>query len=105
MPENIIKIFTDGACKGNPGLGGWGALIIEDVKETEIYGGNFNTTNNQMELKATIEALNFFKDPKIIEIYTDSKYVKDGITEWIINWKKMVGKMLQKNQLKIQIYG
>jgi ribonuclease HI len=100
MSENIIKIFTDGACKGNPGLGGWGALIIEDVKETEIYGGNFNTTNNQMELKATIEALNFFKDPKIIELYTDSKYVKDGITEWIINWKKNGWKNASKKPVK-----
>ena len=88
MSENTIKIFTDGACKGNPGLGGWGALIIENGEEKEIYGGSFNTTNNKMELTATIEALKFYKDPKTIELYTDSKYVKDGITEWIINWKK-----------------
>ena len=105
MSENTIKIFTDGACKGNPGLGGWGALIIEDGEEKEIYGGSLNTTNNKMELTATIEALKFFKDPKIIELYTDSKYVKDGITKWIINWKKMAGKMPQRNQLKTQNYG
>ena len=80
MSENTIKIFTDGACKGNPGLGGWGALIIENGEEKEIYGGSFNTTNNKMELTATIEALKFYKDPKSIELYTDSKYVKDGIT-------------------------
>ena len=80
MSENTIKIFTDGACKGNPGSGGWGALIIENGEEKEIYGGSFNTTNNKMELTATIEALKFYKDPKTIELYTDSKYVKDGIT-------------------------
>ena len=105
MSKNTIKIFTDGACKGNPGLGGWGALIIENGEETEIYGGSFSTTNNKMELTATIEALKYFKDSKIIELYTDSKYVKNGITEWINNWKKMVGKMLQKNLLKTQSFG
>ena len=87
MSENTIKIFTDGACKGNPGLGGWGALIIENGEEKEIYGGSFNTTNNKMELTATIEALKFYKEPKTIELYTDSKYVKDGITDWIKKWK------------------
>ncbi|MFL2733521.1 MAG: ribonuclease HI [Gammaproteobacteria bacterium] len=87
MSENIIKIFTDGACKGNPGIGGWGALIIENSLETEIFGGSLNTTNNQMELKATIKALEFFSEPKEIELYTDSKYVKDGITDWINKWK------------------
>ena len=90
MSENIIKIFTDGACKGNPGLGGWGALIIEDGEEKEIYGGSFNTTNNKMELTATIEALKFFKDPKIIELYTDSKYVVDSIEKkWLFKWEKI----------------
>lgn len=87
MSENIIKIFTDGACKGNPGIGGWGVLIIENSLETEIFGGSLNTTNNQMELKATIKALEFFSEPKEIELYTDSKYVKDGITDWINKWK------------------
>lgn len=87
MSENIIKIFTDGACKGNPGIGGWGALIIENSLETEIFGGSLNTTNNQMELKATIKALEFFSEPKEIKLYTDSKYVKDGITDWINKWK------------------
>ena len=100
MSENIIKIFTDGACKGNPGLGGWGALIVEDGKEKEIYGGSFNTTNNKMELTATIEALKFFKDPKIIELYTDSKYVKDGINDWINNWKINGWKNASKKPVK-----
>ena len=88
MSENIIKIFTDGACKGNPGKGGWGALIIDNNEEIEIYGGSLNTTNNRMELLATINALKFFDDSKIIELYTDSKYVQNGITDWIDNWKK-----------------
>ena len=100
MSENTIKIFTDGACKGNPGLGGWGALIIENGEEKEIYGGSFNTTNNKVELTATIEALKFYKDPKSIELYTDSKYVKDGITEWIINWKKNGWKNASKKPVK-----
>ncbi len=100
MSKNTIKIFTDGACKGNPGLGGWGALIVEDGKEKEIYGGSFNTTNNKMELTATIEALKFFKDPKIIELYTDSKYVKDGINDWINNWKINGWKNASKKPVK-----
>ncbi len=100
MSKNIIKIFTDGACKGNPGLGGWGALVVEDGKEKEIYGGSFNTTNNKMELTATIEALKFFKDPKIIELYTDSKYVKDGINDWINNWKINGWKNASKKPVK-----
>ena len=100
MSKNTIKIFTDGACKGNPGLGGWGALIVEDGKEKEIYGGSFNTTNNKMALTATIEALKFFKDPKIIELYTDSKYVKDGINDWINNWKINGWKNASKKPVK-----
>ena len=100
MSKNTIKIFTDGACKGNPGLGGWGALIIENGEETEIYGGSFSTTNNKMELKATIEALKYFKDSKIIELYTDSKYVKNVITDWINNWKKNGWKNASKKSVK-----
>ena len=100
MSKNTIKIFTDGACKGNPGLGGWGALIIENGEETEIYGGSYNTTNNKMELTATIEALKYFKDSKIIELYTDSKYVKNGITEWINNWKINGWKNAAKKSVK-----
>ena len=100
MSENTIKIFTDGACKGNPGLGGWGALIIEDGKEKEIYGGSFNTTNNKMELTAAIEALKFFKIPTTIELHTDSKYVKDGITTWIKKWEKNGWKTASKKPVK-----
>ena len=81
-------------------MGGCGALNIEDGEEKEIYGGSLNTTNNKMDLTATIEALKFFKDPKIIELYTDSKYVKDGITKWIINWKKNGWKNASKKSVK-----
>ena len=79
MSENTIKIFTDGACKGNPGLGGWGALIIENGEEKEIYGGSFNTTNNKMELSAVIQGLGALKEPCQVKLFTDSKYVMDGI--------------------------
>ena len=84
--ESQIIIYTDGACKGNPGDGGWGVIILFDNKETKLYGGQENTTNNQMELLATIKALQYFKEPKNIQINTDSKYVKNGITYWIISW-------------------
>ena len=86
MSKNTIKIFTDGACKGNPGLGGWGALIIENGEETEIYGGSFSTTNNKMELTAAIKGLEYFKTPEDIALFTDSNYLKLGITIWIDKW-------------------
>jgi ribonuclease HI len=85
---NKILIYTDGACKGNPGPGGWGVVIIENNKETELYGKENNTTNNIMELTAPIKALEYFKSKKNIIIYTDSNYVKLGITDWINKWKK-----------------
>ena len=100
MSENTIKIFTDGACKGNPGLGGWGALIIENGKEKEIYGGSFNTTNNKMELLAPIRAIQKFKKKSEILIYTDSTYVKDGITTWIKKWEKNGWKTASKKPVK-----
>ena len=84
-----IVIYTDGACSGNPGLGGWGAILTYGDKRKEIFGGDKNTTNNKMELTAVIEALSTIKTSSyIIEIYTDSQYVKNGITSWIDNWKK-----------------
>ena len=102
----MITIYTDGACSGNPGIGGWGAVILENNKEDMLLnGGHDNTTNNRMELTAAIEALKYFEDSKTITLITDSKYVKDGIQSWIQNWKKMAGKLLQKNQLKIKNYG
>ncbi len=83
-----VTIYTDGACRGNPGPGGWGALIKFDCVEKEIYGGQVNTTNNQMELTAAIEGLSALKESCSVELFTDSKYVMDGITKWVQNWKK-----------------
>ena len=88
--RNKIKIYTDGACSGNPGIGGWGAVLINsDTNEEQYISGAENlTTNNKMELTATIESLKSIKKPSEIELYTDSQYVKNGINLWIINWKK-----------------
>ena len=83
-----VEIFTDGACKGNPGPGGWGALIRFGKIEKSLCGGENNTTNNRMELMAAIKALAALSEPCIVELTTDSQYVRKGITEWIINWKK-----------------
>ena len=85
--NKIITIYTDGACSGNPGKGGWGAVII-GKEELYLSGAQSLTTNNQMELTATIEALKNIKSSSIIHLYTDSQYVKNGINEWILNWKK-----------------
>ena len=84
----MIKIYTDGSCIGNPGKGGWAAIILSEGKKTEIKGSEKNTTNNQMELMAPIEALKKIPKGSNVQIFTDSKYVKSGITEWIHNWKK-----------------
>ena len=84
-----IKVYTDGACKGNPGPGGWGVYIIHGSDEIELFDGNPNTTNNQMEMQAAIEALKYLKEEnQQIDLYTDSNYLRQGITEWIFNWKK-----------------
>ena len=83
-----VIIYTDGACRGNPGPGGWGVLIEFGQLSRELYGGENNTTNNKMELKAAIMALRELKEPCEINFYTDSKYVLKGIEEWIHNWKK-----------------
>ena len=87
--NNKIKIYTDGACSGNPGKGGWGAVLIYSDKDEEKYlsGADKLTTNNKMELTATIESLKSIIKPSQIELYTDSQYVKNGISSWIINWK------------------
>ena len=84
-----IKVYTDGACKGNPGPGGWGVYIIHGSDEIELFDGNPNTTNNQMEMQAAIEALKYLKEAnQPIDLYTDSNYLRQGITEWVFNWKK-----------------
>ncbi|MCD6136521.1 ribonuclease HI, partial [Candidatus Bipolaricaulota bacterium] len=85
---NRVTIYTDGACSGNPGPGGWGAVLLSGEHRKEISGGDPQTTNNRMELTAAIEALRALKLPSKVDLYTDSTYVKKGITEWIQNWKK-----------------
>ena len=97
---NKVEIFTDGACKGNPGPGGWGTILRYKNKEKEIKGFSKETTNNIMELKAVIEALKNLKKPCEIIITTDSKYVKNGITDWIHNWKKNGWKTASKKSVK-----
>ena len=97
---NKVEIFTDGACKGNPGVGGWGAILRYKNKEKEIKGFSKETTNNIMELKAVIEALKNLKKPCEIIITTDSKYVKNGIMDWIHNWKKNGWKTAAKKEVK-----
>ena len=97
---NKVEIFTDGACKGNPGPGGWGAILRHGSTEKEIYGASKNTTNNIMELTAVIESLKNLKKPCELIITTDSKYVKNGITEWIHNWKKNGWRTAAKKEVK-----
>ena len=96
----MIKIYTDGSCIGNPGKGGWAAIIIINDKKTQMTGSQKNTTNNQMELLAPIKALNKIPRGSKIQIFTDSKYVKSGITEWIHNWKKNGWKTANKQEVK-----
>ena len=95
-----ITIYTDGACSGNPGVGGWGAIIIYNGVEKELCGGEENATNNRMELLAAISALELLKEPCKVNLYTDSKYVKNGITEWIHNWIKNNWKNASHNPVK-----
>ena len=96
----MIKIYTDGSCLENPGNGGWAAIIIDDGKKIQIKGSKKNTTNNQMELLAPIEALKKIPKGSEVQIFTDSKYVKSGITEWIHNWKKNGWKTANKQKVK-----
>ncbi len=83
-----VEIFTDGACKGNPGPGGWGAILRMGAREKELAGGEKLTTNNRMELTAAIKALNALREPCAVTLHTDSRYVIDGITSWIFGWQK-----------------
>tara|TARA_B100001057_G_scaffold104953_1_gene102412 strand:+ start:2425 stop:2850 length:426 start_codon:yes stop_codon:yes gene_type:complete len=96
----MIKIYTDGSCLGNPGKGGWAAIIFNEGKKTEIKGSEKDTTNNQMELLAPIKALKKIPKGSKVEIFTDSKYVKSGITEWINNWKKNGWKTANKKDVR-----
>ena len=96
----MIKIYTDGSCLENPGNGGWAAIIIDEGKKAEIKGSKKNTTNNQMELIAPIQALKKIPKGSNVQIFTDSKYVKSGITEWIHNWKKNGWKTANREPVK-----
>ncbi len=95
-----VIIHTDGACSGNPGPGGWGAILEYRGVEKELYGGEPETTNNRMELTAAIEALAALKRPSTVELHTDSKYLRDGITQWIHNWKRNGWKTAAKKPVK-----
>ncbi len=98
--KTIVEIYSDGACKGNPGVGGWGALLRYGHQEKELFGGEADTTNNRMELMAVIQAFASLKRPCQICVYTDSVYVQKGISEWIINWKKRNWQTAQKEPVK-----
>ena len=95
-----VEIFTDGACKGNPGKGGWGAVLRMGEHEKELSGSERETTNNRMELMAAIEALNALKQPCRVTLHTDSKYVLDGITRWIFGWQKNGWKTADRKPVK-----
>ena len=97
-----VEIYTDGACRGNPGPGGWGALLIAGDDRKTMHGGEAETTNNRMELSAAIEALNALKSSTQVILHTDSKYVMDGIREWMPNWKKRGWKTAAKKPVKNQ---
>lgn len=96
----VIQIYTDGACKGNPGPGGWGAVLEYDGTEKELFGGERATTNNRMELTAVIEALGALRRPCRVVLHTDSQYVQKGITEWIHNWKARGWKTASRDPVK-----
>ena len=100
MDNKLIYIYTDGACRGNPGPGGWGAVLICGDYRKEIKGGSLLTTNNIMELTAVIKALELLKNSSTLQITTDSTYVKDGITKWIHNWKVKGWKTANKKPVK-----
>lgn len=97
-----VEAFTDGACRGNPGPGGWGAILRHDAHEKELYGAERETTNNRMELMAAISALETLKRPCEVALTTDSQYVRQGITTWIANWKRNGWKTADKKPVKNQ---
>lgn len=99
---DVVEIFTDGACKGNPGPGGWGALLRYQGNEREIFGGELVTTNNRMELMAVIQALTTLKRTCQVELTTDSKYVMQGVQQWLENWKARGWKTASKQPVKNQ---
>ncbi len=102
MSETVVEIFTDGACRGNPGPGGWGAILRFNGTEKELYGGEPLTTNNRMEMLAAINALATLKRPCRVRLTTDSKYVLQGITEWLAGWKRKQWKNSARQPVKNQ---
>ena len=108
MNTDTIYIYSDGACKGNPGAGGWGALLVTDGHRKEICGGEANTTNNRMEMTAVIRALESLKRPSTVEVHTDSQYVQKGVSEWMTawkrrNWRTADGKPVKNQDLWLQL--
>lgn len=102
MANNMVKVYTDGACRGNPGPGGWGVLIRDTQGERRLYGGERSTTNNRMELMAAIQALESLPTGCRVELTTDSQYVKNGITQWITGWKAKGWRTASKQPVKNQ---
>ena len=102
MAEGVVEIYSDGACRGNPGPGGWGALLRANGAEKELYGGEAATTNNRMELMAAIRALEALKRPSRVKLYTDSIYVMKGISTWIHDWKRRGWRTAEKKPVKNQ---
>jgi ribonuclease HI len=100
MAEAVVEIYADGACKGNPGRGGWGAILLFNEKRRELCGGAAATTNNRMELTAVIEGLRALKAPSQVRVYTDSQYVQKGISEWIHAWKRRGWRTADKKPVK-----
>ena len=100
MDREVVEIFSDGACRGNPGPGGWGVLLRAKGTERELYGGEPETTNNRMELTAVIRALEALKRPSRVQVYTDSLYVLKGISEWVRDWKRRGWRTAAKKPVK-----
>jgi ribonuclease HI len=100
MTETVVDIYTDGACSGNPGPGGWGAILRHNKNEKELFGYDPATTNNRMEMTAVIEALRSLKRPTPVRLHTDSQYVQKGMTEWIHGWKRRGWKTAGKDPVK-----
>lgn len=100
MSNELVRIYADGACRGNPGPGGWGALIQIGALQRELHGGEPHTTNNRMELTAVIRALESLAQHSTVEVYTDSQYVQKGITEWLPNWKRRGWRTADKQPVK-----
>ncbi|MGE0735317.1 MAG: ribonuclease HI [Alphaproteobacteria bacterium] len=98
--DGVVEIYTDGACQGNPGPGGWGAILVYGSREKEIWGGEDQTTNNRMEMMAAIAALESLTRPVTARLHTDSQYLKNGITEWLPQWKKRGWKTADKKPVK-----